>query len=71
MNHTMELEKQKLSKLSTYINNGSINFLVGSGLSVPFIPILPVNFEKDLQDAEESGNQEQSIKLKKSIFTKV
>lgn len=71
MNHTMELEKQKLSKLSTYINNGSINFLVGSGLSAPFIPLLSENFEKELQDAEESGDQEQSIKLKKSIFTSV
>ena len=62
---------QNILKLQNYINNGSINFLIGSGLSTPFIPALPTDFENKLQEAEQSQDKNQELNLKKFLFTNV
>ena len=51
------------------IASANINFLIGSGVSMPFFKTL-TDIEKRLSEAEESGNSDEEIKIKKEYFDK-
>lgn len=60
-----------INKIREYINNGSLNFLIGSGLPNPFIPLLSAGTEECLQKAEDEKDIILEKKLKLDIFTKI
>ncbi len=49
------------------IASANINFLVGSGVSMPFFKIL-TDIEKKLSEAEKSGDLDKEIEIKKEYF---
>jgi hypothetical protein len=49
--------------------SANINFLIGSGVSAPFLEIL-TDIEKELSKAEESGDSSNEIEIKKKYFDK-
>ena len=51
------------------IASANINFLIGSGVSAPFLETL-TDIEKQLSEAEESKNSDEEIKIKKKYFEK-
>lgn len=51
------------------IESSNISFLVGAGLSRPFLDTLN-SIELDLTDAEKKGDQERIVQLKKDYFSK-
>jgi hypothetical protein len=51
------------------IASANINFLIGSGVSAPFLETL-TDIEKKLSEAEESKNSDEEIKIKKKYFEK-
>lgn len=58
----------KINEIKKTINSANINFLVGSGMSRPFLETLK-NIEKDLTEAENKKNNEVEIlKLKENYF---
>ena len=56
-----------LYDLRKIVANTNINFLLGSGLSHPFLNILK-DIEKELTKAEEKGNKEEILDIKKKYF---
>ncbi|CAB5499687.1 hypothetical protein AZO1586I_534 [Bathymodiolus thermophilus thioautotrophic gill symbiont] len=51
------------------IASANINFLIGSGVSAPFLEIL-TNIEQKLSEAEESGDPDEKKRIKKEYFKK-
>ncbi|SEH63027.1 hypothetical protein [Bathymodiolus azoricus thioautotrophic gill symbiont] len=49
------------------IASANINFLIGSGVSAPFLEIL-TNIEQKLSEAEESGDPDEKKKNQERIF---
>lgn len=66
-------DKEKLDVLKDFIQSGNINFLIGSGLSRPFLPVLG-NIEKQMsavKDAPANKQDALAAVLYKEYFEKV
>ena len=67
------IDKIKIEVLKDFIQSGNINFLIGSGLSRPFLPILG-NIEKQMASVKDAPANKQdalSAVLYKEYFEKV
>ena len=64
------MEDAIIKKISKIAEVSHLNFLFGAGSSDKFIPPLP-SIEKQMDEAEEKGETEQEVKLKKEFYSKV
>lgn len=61
---------EETNKINRIAEISHLNLLLGAGASAPFILPLP-RIEKKMNDAEESGNTREAVRLKKDFFSKV
>jgi hypothetical protein len=55
------MEDRNIQELSEVIQSSNLNFLLGAGISLPFLPILG-NIEKDLNEAKNESEREVQFK---------